>query len=100
MLKNIEKGFTNDKYNTSDLENSKIKIIKIGNIFITLTTVEYQKNYVNNNMTNVNLGKCEDKLMEVYNIEKDKILYMKKIDSYQEGWKIPKTEFFFFFIAN
>ena len=92
MLKNIEKSFTNEKYDTSILENNKIQIIKYENILIALTTVEYQKNNNNINITNINLGKCEDKLIEVYNIT-DEILYMKKIDSYQEGWKIPKTEF-------
>ena len=47
ILKNIEKSFTNEKYNISDLDNQKIQIIKIENIIVTLTTVEYQKNNIN-----------------------------------------------------
>ena len=93
MLKNIEKSFTNEKYNISDLDNQKIQTIKLENIIVTLTTVEYQKNNIFNNMTNINLGECEDILIKAYNITKNKTLYMKIIDSYQEGWKIPKTEF-------
>ena len=44
-------------------------------------------------MTLLDLGDCEKDLRDHYNISDDKILYMKKMDVYQEGMKIPKIEY-------
>ena len=60
---------------------------------ITLTTTKNQINITYDNMTSINLGECEIVLRYIYNISEDKLLYMKKIDVYQKGMKIPKVEF-------
>ena len=44
-------------------------------------------------MTTIDLGECETLLREFYNISKNEILYMKKIDIFQEGMKMPKIEY-------
>jgi hypothetical protein len=44
-------------------------------------------------MTSIDLGECEDLLRDYYNITKDEKLYMKKIDVFLEGMKIPKIEY-------
>ena len=95
ILETVEKSFTSDNYNTSNLDNGKNDVIKNKEMIITLTTVDNQKNENknNNNMTNINLGDCENILREIYNISSDKKLYMKKIEIQQEGMKIPKVEF-------
>ena len=95
MIKGIEKSFIKEKYDNTYFEDFQDKIIKYGKLTITLTTLKNQKNNTNidNNMTSIDIGNCEDILREVYNIPKDKILFMKKIDLNQEGWKIPKVEF-------
>ena len=43
-------------------------------------------------MTSLDLGECENKLRNYYNISDDKLLYIKKIDVVQKGMKIPKVE--------
>ena len=93
MIQNIEEGFTSDDYNTSNLENGEDEVIENENMKITLTTTQNQKNNTNNNMTLIDLGECETLLRKKYNIPDDELLYMKKIDVYQEGMQIPKVEY-------
>ena len=95
ILKNIEKDFTSDCFNTSGFDNGKNYIIEFEEMMVTLTTVENQNKNKNstNNITSIYLGECEAILREKYNITDDKVLYMKKIDVKQEGFKIPKIEF-------
>ena len=50
LLKNIENGFTNNNYDTSNLDNGQDEILKTEKVTITLTTVENQKNNTNTNM--------------------------------------------------
>ena len=44
-------------------------------------------------MTKIDLGECETELRNYYNISDNEILYMKKIDMYQEGLKTIKVEY-------
>ena len=60
---------------------------------ITLTSSDIQKNYINNNMTSVDLGDCENELRKYYNISNDTKLYMIKVDIEQAGYKITKVEY-------
>ena len=39
-----------------------------------------QKNNENKNVSTINLGECEDKLKEIYNITKNDSLYLLKVD--------------------
>ena len=75
-------------------------MIKDDEMIITITTTKIQKNDVDNNMTSIDLGKCEITLKQYYNISFNKILYMKKIDVIQEGMKIPKVVFDIFSKIN
>ena len=93
LLKNIENGFTNNNYDTSNLDNGQDEILKTEKVTITLTTVENQKNNINTNMTIIDLGECEYLLRDYYNISINEKLYMKKIEVIQEGMKIPKIEY-------
>ena len=95
MIKNVEKGFTSGKYNTSDLESGKNDIIKQGDMTITLTTTNNQKNGQSkkDNLTNIDLGECENILKNIYNIPETEHIYIKKIDVIIEGMKIPKIEY-------
>ena len=92
LLDNIEYCFISSKYDDSNIDNGLDEIIVIDKIKITLTTSENQKNQIDNNMTIIDLGDCEDLLRENYNITTGK-LYMKKIDIIQDGMKIPKIEY-------
>ena len=94
ILENVESSFTSEDYDTSDLDKGKDEVIETEKMKITFTTTENQKNNnVSNNMTTIDLGECETLLKEFYNISKDGLLYMKKIDIVQEGMKIPKIEY-------
>ena len=60
---------------------------------ITITTTKNQKNEKLSNSTTIDLGDCETKLKNEYNISKDKSLYILKIDVKQESIKIPKIAY-------
>ena len=93
ILKNFEKGFTLENYDTSELDKGNDLVTKLEKMVITLTTTDNQKKNKNDNSSKVDIGQCEDILRGVYNITEDKKLYMKKIDVFQEGMKIPKIEY-------
>ena len=95
ILENIEKGFTSEKFNTTNIENGKDEIIETNRMTITLTNIDNQKNknIKNVNTTTINIGVCENLLRKAYNISQDQKIYMKKIDVIQEGMKIPKVEY-------
>ena len=95
ILNNFEKSFTSENYNTSGIENGKNDVYKYGEFTITFTTTDNQKNnkIINDNITTINLGKCEDVLRKEYNISNNTKIFMKKIDIAIEGMKIPKIEY-------
>ena len=92
LINTIERKFI-ENYNTSKLENGMDEYFTTKKMIITLTTLENQKNNINNNMTKLDLGECETLLRKEYNIANSEKLYMKKIDIAQEGMKIPKIEY-------
>ena len=95
IIENIEKSFTSDKYNTSNIEKGKDDIFKTEKMTITLTTTENQKNknHENINTSLVILGECENLLRKAYNITDDQKIFMKKIDVVQEGYNIPFVKY-------
>ena len=44
-------------------------------------------------MTNIDLGECEKSLRQSYNLSDNETLYIKMLEIYQEGMKIPKIEY-------
>ena len=60
---------------------------------ITITTTENLKKGISYNFTTINLGECETKIKDEYNIPKDKPLYILKLDVKQQGLKIPKIAY-------
>ena len=93
ILKNVEEIFTSDNYDTSNLDNGKDDILETEKMTITFTTSDNQKNNINNNMSSINLGECENLLRKYYNISNNETIYMKKIDVVQEGKKTSKVEY-------
>ena len=103
MLRNVEISFISEEYNTSNLDKGKEEIIKDEIMQITLTTTKTQKNNYNNNnnnMTSIDFGNCETLLRKENNISVKELLYMRKIDVYQEGVRIPKVEFDIYYKKN
>ena len=93
IIQNIENKFTSEKYDTSNLDKGHDEIITNGRITTTLTTSKNQRNNINNNMTRIDLGECENILRNYYNISINESLYIKKIDIQQKGMKTLKVEY-------
>ena len=95
IIDNIEKYFTSDNYDTSDIDKGEDQIIQTEKMVVTLTSTQNQKsnNNTNKNMTSLDLGNCETELRNYYNISDNETLYIKKTDIKQDGMKIPKIEY-------
>ena len=93
ILKDIEDIYTSKNYDTSDIDNGKDEIIETEKMKIILTTSENQKNNINNNMTNIDLGDCEKSLRRTYNLSDDEKIYIKMLEVSQEEMRIPKIEY-------
>ena len=93
ILKEIENIYTSKKYDTSDIDNGNDEIIGIEKIKVILITTKNQKKNINSNMTNLDLGECEQLLRQSYNLSNDDVLYIKMMEIYQEGMRIPKIEY-------
>ena len=91
-VENIKKELTSG-FNTSEIDKGTNIVIKQKDSIITITTTENQKNEKSSNLSTINLGDCEQKLKDEYNISKDKSLYILKIDVNQKGLKIPKIAY-------
>ena len=92
MIKMIEIELT-ENYDTSKLDDGNDEVLKTEKMTMTFTTIQNQKNNINKNITIVDLGTCENLLRNYYNISHNDTIYMKKIEVFQEGFKIPKTEY-------
>ena len=93
IFENLEDLFTSDSYNTFGLDSGKDEVIEIDKVKVVLTSSQNQKININNNMTNINLGECENILRQVYNLSDNDTFYIKMIEVFQEGMKIPKIEY-------
>ena len=75
------------------LENvTKLKqdlIVENNDIIFQITTTENQKNNNYSNISNINLGLCEDRLKTIYGIDKNLSLIILKIDYFMSGLLIP-----------
>ena len=93
VLKDIEENYISKYYDTSYLVKYSEEIIEIENFSVILTTTLNQKNNINSNITNIDLGECEDLLRRTYNLSSNEILYIKMVEVSQEGMRIPKVEY-------
>ena len=93
ILKKIEDIFTSKKYNISYLDEGNDDIIVTEKMKITLTTSQNQKNNINSNTINIDLGKCESSLKKFYNLSDDAEIYIKMLEISQDNMRIPKVEY-------
>ena len=92
-INNIREDLTSG-FDTSDIKSGKDVVIEEKGTKLTITSTDNQKNSEKDpNTTTINLGECETKLKEHYNIPLNKSLYILKVDVVQEGMKIPKIEY-------
>ena len=79
ILEKIKEIFSN-KFDTNIIDDGEDLILSFLPVNYTVTTTSNQKNNENNNKTIINLGECESKLKEKYNISKNESLYILKVD--------------------
>ena len=91
-VENIQEEITRG-FDTNELDKGENIIIKQKDSTVTISTTENQKNEKSKNISTVNLGECENKIKDEYNIPRNKSLYILKLDIYQEGYEIPKIEY-------
>ena len=69
ILDKIENFLTSNDYDVSNIERGNNEVMQYNNMAVTLTTTANQKKDENkDNVTTINLGDCEKKLKDTYNI--------------------------------
>ena len=58
---------TSKDFNTTKIDEGNEQLFQTKKMKVTLTTSKNQKNYLNNNTTNIDLGRCEGELKNFYN---------------------------------
>ena len=95
IIENIKEGLINgdlDSLLSNVTDGEKKDLIakdKDKNIIYQITTTENQKNNEYKNISTINLGYCEDRLKDIYKIDKNLSLIIFKIDYYKTGLLIP-----------
>ena len=73
------------------IEKNKIKIL------LTISDIKKNKN---KNISSINLGKCENKLKEFYNISKNESILILKIEVKKKDMKISRIEYEVYYPLN
>ena len=91
-VENVKEELTQG-FDTSNVDQGNNVVINQKGSTITISTTDNQKNDISSNTSTINLGDCEDKIKDEYNIPKNKSLYILKVDVVQDGLQIPKIEY-------
>ena len=59
LLNYIESIFTSENFNKSKIDNGEDELFEIEKVLVTFTTIENQKNNINNNLTTIDFDDCE-----------------------------------------
>ena len=92
IIKNIREDILKGNLNSllKNITNGKDDlIVKKNDTIFQITTTENQKNNTNKNISTLNLGDCEDRLKQIYEIPNHLSLIIFKVDYYKEGSLIP-----------
>ena len=101
MVEDIQGEITNG-IDTSGIDSGEDIIIQEKDVTVTITKNDNQKNEISSktNTTSIDLGECETKLKNKYNISQNESLYILKMDIKQEGYKIPKIQYEVYYDLN
>ena len=98
-IKNFQEKIMNE-FDTITIENGEDFFMSFGKMNYALTTTKNQKMHMNDNITTIDLGECEIKLKEKYNISMNESLYILKIDILVEYIKKIEYEVYYNFSSN
>ena len=90
----------NNGLDTTDIKKGNDITMNTGTVNYTITTTSNQKNNKNNNVSTINLGECENKLKEKYNISKNDTLYILKVDVLIDSIKKVEYDAYYPFFSN
>ena len=90
----------NNGFDTTDIDKGNDFTYNIKNIIYTITTTLNEKNNEDKDKSSINLGECEDKLKEKYNISQNDSLYLFKIDALIENVYKVEYEVYYNFTSN
>ena len=96
ILGDVQDLFTNidsDEIISKLIDGEDIIFLDNNNVSISLTSTENQNNNNYKNETSIDLGECEGKLKEEYNISNNESLIIYKVDFIKDNWKIPRIEY-------
>ena len=79
--------------NTTDIDNGVDMVHYEDDVIFMLTTTFNQKNNEYSNTSVIDLGECESKVREAYNISRNDSIYILKIDTYTPGFLTPKVDY-------
>ena len=100
LYKNFKDNIIGGNVNITAMKEGKHYTYKEKGLLMSFTTTNSQKEKENKNETKINLGQCEDKLKEFYNISKDNSLYILKLEIEQKFLNIPKIEYDIYYPLN
>ena len=98
LIQNIRDDLINGKFNLKSNENFYYEFEE-ENIIIEITNTEKEKNK-EKNKTSIDLGNCEYRLKNEYNISNSSYLYIFKTDIKPIGYKIPIIDYEIYFPFN
>ena len=93
ILDIIRKVFIDENYDTSNIDKGENEIIEEGKMKVIFTSVQNQKNKINNNITIIDLGECENLLRLFYNKTNNETLYFMIFEITQDEMKAKKIEY-------
>ena len=88
LIDDIQENIQNGK-----LISNKSKVIQNNNSTYQISPLKNQDEDGNNNVSTIDIGDCEYKLREKYNIPENEDLVIFKIDVYKEGYNMPVVEY-------
>ena len=94
------KDIINIGFNLTSISEGNDFTYVYDNVAYTITTTSNQKNSSINNLSTINLGKCEKKLKDEYNISKNNSLYILKIDALIDNINKVEYDVFYPFYTN
>ena len=97
---NNTKEYLNNNLNVISFANGDDFIVSSGKMNFIITTTKNQKKEINDNITTIDLGKCEMKLKDEYNISINESLYIVMIDILVENIQKLEYEVYYNFSSN
>ena len=97
---NNTKEYLNNNLNVMSFANGDDFIVSSGKMNFIITTTKNQKKRINDNITIIDLGKCEMKLKDEYNISKNESLFIVMIDILVENIQKLEYEVYYNFSSN